>query len=214
LEALSTLRHELERFDKRLNNLMHRRRDVAVIPSTSGFAPLADMQAVLGEFQQRGNSDQDLERGLVDFPAIIGDRSLSMLGAGRGRHRILARPRQRFSGASGCSSSDASSPLLPFQTKTVMEKCDEASHPPKLTCRQGCSAPGRGMPADRISARPARRARPADTALRRLSALLLSGSAGKSLLVAHDDIRPGIPFKSAVATCVPTPESSSIRCGM
>jgi len=76
LEALSTLRHELERFDKRLNNLMHPGRDVGGDTVNQWIRTLADMQAVLGEFQQREIQIKDLERGLVDFPAIIGEREV------------------------------------------------------------------------------------------------------------------------------------------
>jgi len=76
LKQLSTLRHELERFDKRLNNLMNPGHDVGGNLVNQWIRTLADLQVVLGEFQKREIQIKDLERGLVDFPALIGGKEV------------------------------------------------------------------------------------------------------------------------------------------
>jgi hypothetical protein len=76
LERLNRLRHDLERFDKRLSGLMQPGGDVGGETVNQWIRALADMQAVLAEFQFRRIFIKDLERGLVDFPAIIGGREV------------------------------------------------------------------------------------------------------------------------------------------
>lgn len=76
LQQLNHLRRELERFDKRLSGLMNPGQDVGGELVNNWIRALADTQQVLGEFQSRQIFIKDLERGLLDFPAIIGGREV------------------------------------------------------------------------------------------------------------------------------------------
>ncbi|MCW5550648.1 MAG: DUF2203 domain-containing protein [Verrucomicrobiae bacterium] len=76
LQQLNHLRRELERFDKRLSGLMNPGHDVGGELVNNWIRALADTQQVLGEFQSRQIFIKDLERGLLDFPAIIGGREV------------------------------------------------------------------------------------------------------------------------------------------
>jgi hypothetical protein len=76
LERLNRLRQDLERFDKRLSGLAEQGGDVGGETVNNWIRALADMQEVLAEFQRRQIFVMDLERGLVDFPAIIGGREV------------------------------------------------------------------------------------------------------------------------------------------
>ena len=76
LTALNARRHEIERYDKRLSGLMNPGHDVGGDLVNNWIRALASMQEVLVEFQRREILIKDLERGLVDFPAIIGGREV------------------------------------------------------------------------------------------------------------------------------------------
>jgi hypothetical protein len=76
LERLNHLRRELERFDKRLSGLMNPGHDVGGELVNNWIRALAEMQEVLSEFQKRQILIKDLERGLVDFPAIISGKEV------------------------------------------------------------------------------------------------------------------------------------------
>jgi hypothetical protein len=76
LERLNGLRRELERFDKRLSGLAEQGSDFGGETVNNWIRALADMQEALAEFQRRRIVIKDLERGLVDFPAIIGGREV------------------------------------------------------------------------------------------------------------------------------------------
>lgn len=76
LKRLNHLRAELERFDKRLGGLMNPGHDVGGELVNNWIRALAEMQEVLSEFQKRQIMIKDLERGLVDFPAIIGGKEV------------------------------------------------------------------------------------------------------------------------------------------
>ena len=76
LEQLNRLRHELERFDKRLSGLTEQGNDVGGETVNNWIRALADMQEVLAEFQRRRIIIKDLERGLIDFPALMGGREV------------------------------------------------------------------------------------------------------------------------------------------
>ena len=76
LKRLNELRHELERSDKRLSSLMHSGNDLGGDLVNKWIRTLTEMQELLGEFQQREIQIKDLERGLVDFPAIIGGKEV------------------------------------------------------------------------------------------------------------------------------------------
>jgi hypothetical protein len=76
LKRLNQLRHELDRSDKRLASLMHPGNDLGGDLVNKWIRTLAEMQEVLGEFQQREIQVKDLERGLLDFPALIGGKEV------------------------------------------------------------------------------------------------------------------------------------------
>ena len=76
LERLNGLRRDLERFDKRLSGLTEQGNDIGGETVNNWIRALADMQEALAEFQRRRIIIKDLERGLVDFPAIIGGREV------------------------------------------------------------------------------------------------------------------------------------------
>jgi hypothetical protein len=76
LERLNRLRRDLERFDKRLSGLTGQGSDIGGETVNNWIRALAEMQALLAEFQRRQIIIKDLERGLVDFPAILGGREV------------------------------------------------------------------------------------------------------------------------------------------
>jgi hypothetical protein len=76
LERLNQLRKDLEKFDKRLSGMTGQGNDIGGEPVNQWIRTLADMQEALTEFQRREIFIKDLERGLIDFPAIIGGREV------------------------------------------------------------------------------------------------------------------------------------------
>jgi hypothetical protein len=76
LERLNHLREDLERFDKRMSGMTEQGNDIGGETVNSWIRALADMQEMLAEFQRREIFIKDLERGLLDFPAIIGGREV------------------------------------------------------------------------------------------------------------------------------------------
>jgi hypothetical protein len=76
LERLQQLRQVLERQEKRLDALMKQGHDAGGPTVNDQVRTLADVQEILAEFQCRQIFVKDLERGLVDFPAIIGGREV------------------------------------------------------------------------------------------------------------------------------------------
>jgi hypothetical protein len=76
LARLKEFRAEIERSDKRLASLMSPGKDLGGDLVNRWIRTLAEMQQVLGEFQNRGILIKDLDRGLLDFPAIIGGREV------------------------------------------------------------------------------------------------------------------------------------------
>jgi hypothetical protein len=76
LGRLNVLRREMERSDKRLASLMTPGNDLGGDLVNRWIRTLAEMQEVLGEFQRREIQIKDIERGLIDFPAIIGGREV------------------------------------------------------------------------------------------------------------------------------------------
>jgi hypothetical protein len=76
LAKLNHLRKDLERFDKRLRGMAEQGNDLGGETVNGWIRALADMQETLAEFQRREIFIKDLERGLLDFPAIIGGREV------------------------------------------------------------------------------------------------------------------------------------------
>jgi hypothetical protein len=76
LEQLNQLHLDLERHEKQLSALMKQGHDAGGETVNRRIRTLADMQEILAEFQHRRIFIKDLARGLIDFPAIIGDREV------------------------------------------------------------------------------------------------------------------------------------------
>jgi hypothetical protein len=76
LGRLNRLRQELERFDRRLSGMAEQGNDIGGETVNNWIRALADMQEGLAEFQRRRIIIKDLERGLLDFPAILGGREV------------------------------------------------------------------------------------------------------------------------------------------
>lgn len=76
LKRLVDLRGELEKYDKRINSMMAPGRDLGGAVVNSWVKALAEVKTVLLEFQRRDIQIKDLDRGLIDFPAIIADKEV------------------------------------------------------------------------------------------------------------------------------------------
>ena len=76
LERLTQLHQTLDRHEKRLENLMKQGHDAGGQTVNDQVRTLADVQEILAEFQRRQIFIKDLDRGLVDFPAIIGGKEV------------------------------------------------------------------------------------------------------------------------------------------
>lgn len=76
LKQLVRLRNDIEKLDKRLTDLMAPGRDLGGEVVNASIKSLADLKSVLMEFHRREIQIKDLERGLIDFPAIIGDKEV------------------------------------------------------------------------------------------------------------------------------------------
>lgn len=76
LKQLNSLRADLERLDKRLGGLMKPGHDVGGDTVNQWIRVLGEMQGLLLQFQKRQILIKDLERGLVDFPAILAGREV------------------------------------------------------------------------------------------------------------------------------------------
>ena len=76
LARLNQLREDLQRCEKRLSGLIEQGNDTGGETVNNWIRALADMQETLAEFQRRQIFIKDLERGLLDFPAIIGGREV------------------------------------------------------------------------------------------------------------------------------------------
>jgi hypothetical protein len=76
LEQLNRLREDLRRYEKRLSGMTEQGNDIGGETVNQWIRALADMQATLAEFQRREIFIKDLERGLLDFPALIGGKEV------------------------------------------------------------------------------------------------------------------------------------------
>jgi hypothetical protein len=76
LEQLNRLREDLQRHEKRFGGMMQQGNDIGGETVNNWIRALAEMQGILAEFQRREIFIKDLSRGLVDFPAIIGNREV------------------------------------------------------------------------------------------------------------------------------------------
>src|SRR5947207_2005138 len=76
LKRLNDQHRELEKLDKRLASLMSPGHDVGGELVNRWVRTLAGLQEVLAEFHRRQIQLKDVERGLIDFPAIIAGREV------------------------------------------------------------------------------------------------------------------------------------------
>jgi hypothetical protein len=76
LGRLGHLRKDVEKFEQRLGQMAAQSSDIGGETVNDWIRALADMQQVLVEFQRRQIFIKDLDRGLIDFPAIIGGREV------------------------------------------------------------------------------------------------------------------------------------------
>ena len=76
LVQLNRLREDLHRYEKRLSGMTEEGNDLGGETVNNWIRALADMQAMLAEFQRREIFIKDLQRGLLDFPALIGGREV------------------------------------------------------------------------------------------------------------------------------------------
>lgn len=76
LERIGQLRRTLEKCEKRLGSMMSDGSDAGGESVNLHVRTLADINEALGEFHRREIVVKDLDRGLVDFPAIIGGREV------------------------------------------------------------------------------------------------------------------------------------------
>jgi len=76
LASLSQLRKDVEKFERRLSQMAAQSSDIGGETVNDWIRALADMQQILVEFQRRQIFIKDLDRGLIDFPAIIGGREV------------------------------------------------------------------------------------------------------------------------------------------
>jgi hypothetical protein len=76
LAELAELRNVAEEYDKRLAQMLANGSDVGGDPVHQWIKALAGVKTVLREFQSREIQIKDLDRGLLDFPAFIGDQEV------------------------------------------------------------------------------------------------------------------------------------------
>ena len=76
LKQLSASRQKLNDGDQRLARLMAGGNDVGGETVNRWVRVAADVKATLAEFQRREIQIKDLDRGLIDFPAILNDREV------------------------------------------------------------------------------------------------------------------------------------------
>lgn len=76
LARLNELRKNVEKYESRLGQMAAKSTDIGGETVNEWIRALADMQQILVEFQRRQIFIKDLDRGLIDFPAIIGGREV------------------------------------------------------------------------------------------------------------------------------------------
>src|SRR5580698_5001536 len=69
-------RKDVESFEHRLSQMAAQSGDIGGETVNDWIRALADMQQILVEFQRRQIFIKDLDRGLIDFPAIISGREV------------------------------------------------------------------------------------------------------------------------------------------
>ena len=76
LASISVLRVRIEQYDKAGEGLLSAGHDAGGDSVNRWIKALADLKQVLKEFHSREIQIKDMERGLIDFPAIIGGKEV------------------------------------------------------------------------------------------------------------------------------------------
>ena len=76
LASLDQLRQELQKYEQRLSALLEQGHDVGGDTVNRWIRTLAEMRELLSEFESRQILIKDIERGLIDFPAIVGGKEV------------------------------------------------------------------------------------------------------------------------------------------
>lgn len=76
LEEMAGHRRALQRSDGRLKKLLAEGHDVGGARVTGWIKAYARLKALLGEFQRREIFLKDVDRGLIDFPALLQGREV------------------------------------------------------------------------------------------------------------------------------------------
>lgn len=76
LRQLEVLRASMKKHDQRLETLLDSGTDRGGPTVNDWVRTMADFQHVIDEFQTRGILIKDLDRGLIDFPAIVGGKEV------------------------------------------------------------------------------------------------------------------------------------------
>ena len=76
LGRLAQLQADLQKFEERLGGLTSSGADLGGELVNTWTRTLADLEEVFLEFQRREIQVKDVERGLLDFPAIIGGKEV------------------------------------------------------------------------------------------------------------------------------------------
>ena len=76
LDQLTQLRSDLEQRDRRLGERMTGGKDLGGQAVNDWVRCMAEIKGVLLEFYRREIQIKDLERGLIDFPAFLGDKEV------------------------------------------------------------------------------------------------------------------------------------------
>jgi len=76
LRKLQLLRGRLEKYDPQMNSLLASGQDAGGATVSTWVRTVADMKTVLMEFQKRDIQIKELDRGLLDFPAILGGKEV------------------------------------------------------------------------------------------------------------------------------------------
>jgi hypothetical protein len=72
LRQLQVLRESLKKHDRRMESLLDNGKDRGGQTVNDWVRTMADIQHVVSEFQRREIFIKDPDRGLIDFPAIVG----------------------------------------------------------------------------------------------------------------------------------------------
>ena len=76
LKRIASLRETLQKIEQRVTSLMSGGNDVGGEAVNSWIRTLVELREVLCEFHNRDIQIKDLDRGLIDFPAVIGGKEV------------------------------------------------------------------------------------------------------------------------------------------